>query len=222
MFLTRFPINTARRGARHLLTSQQRMHAAVLAGFPPGEVGARALWRVDAGERRTDLFIVSEDRPDLTHLVEQAGWPTLCDRTWHSADYGPFLDRLAAGQRWAFRLTANPVRSVPRGPDTRGQVKAHVTVAQQEEWLLSRAERLGFRIGVSEAGVPELGVKDRRTARFQRRQAEAGRDVTVVMATYDGLLEVSDADALRRTLSAGVGRAKAYGCGLMTLAHPTG
>lgn len=222
MFLTKFPINTARRGARHLLTSQQRMHAAVLAGFPPEDQGARPLWRVDAGEQRTDLYIVSEARPDLTHLVEQAGWPTRPDRTWQSADYAPFLDRLAAGQRWAFRLTANPVRSIPRGPGARGEVKAHVTAAQQEQWLIDRTDRLGFRIGIADSGVPEVVVKDRRTVRFTRRNAEAGRDVTIVMATYDGALEVTDVDALRAALCSGVGRAKAYGCGLMTLAHTSG
>jgi len=43
--------------------------------------------------------------------------------------------------------------------------------------------------------------------------------VTLVTVTYDGLLEVTDPDALRRTLTRGLGRAKAYGCGLLTLAR---
>jgi CRISPR system Cascade subunit CasE len=42
--------------------------------------------------------------------------------------------------------------------------------------------------------------------------------VTVTRVTYDGRLRVVDPDALRRTLTAGLGKAKAYGCGLMTLA----
>lgn len=220
MYLTRFSINTARRGARHLLASQQRMHAAVLWGFPPAADPGRVLWRVDTDGPHSDLYVVSHARPDLTNLVEQAGWPTQPDRTWQTADYAPFLGRLAAGQRWAFRLTANPVRSVPRGADLRGQVKAHVTAAQQEEWLLRKAERLGFRVGVGESGDSEMVVKGRRTAHFVRRTADAGREVTVVMATYDGVLEVTDPEALRVALCSGVGRAKAYGCGLLTLAHP--
>jgi CRISPR system Cascade subunit CasE len=39
----------------------------------------------------------------------------------------------------------------------------------------------------------------------------------VVTVTFDGRLEVTDPDALRRTLTQGI-RAKAYGCGLITLA----
>ncbi|MCA0437747.1 MAG: type I-E CRISPR-associated protein Cas6/Cse3/CasE [Austwickia sp.] len=217
MFLTRFQINTTRRGARFLLASQQRMHAAVLAGFPSGDDRGRTLWRVDQGSPRTDLFIVSPDRPDLTHLVEQAGWPTTA--TWDTADYQPLLDRLEQGQRWAFRLTANPVRSLPAGPGQRGQVKAHVSVAQQQDWLMRRAERCGFTIPDGPHGGPQVVVKERRTARFQRSHAERGREVTVVMATYDGVLEVTDPAALRAVLTGGVGRAKAYGCGLLTLAR---
>ena len=216
MYLTRFGVNPARRGARHLLASQQRLHAAVLSSFPPGADPGRVLWRVDESAHRVELFIASSARPDLTHLVEQAGWPTAA--TWETANYGPFLYRLDNGQRWAFRLTANPARSVPRGTGIRGAVKAHVTPAQQEEWLLSRAGRLGFEIPAGTLGVPDLVVKDRRTARF-RRGADRGREVTVAMATFEGHLVVTDPSALRAALVEGVGRAKAYGCGLLTLAR---
>src|SRR6266542_152290 len=101
MHLTRFRINTIRRGARKLLGSPQAMHAAVLSGF------AR---RVDQHlDRQVTLYILSPGQPDLTHLVEQAGWPTT--ETWLTRPYQPFLDTLQAGQQWAFRLTANPTRS---------------------------------------------------------------------------------------------------------------
>ncbi len=218
MYLTRFAVNTSRRGARRLLASPQRVHAAVLAGFPPDTDHGRVLWRLDEAEHRTDLFIVSRRRPDLTHLVEEAGWPT--SSTWETASYQPFLDRLAIGQRWAFRLTANPVRSVSRGEGLRGQVKAHVTPAQQQDWLLRRAADLGFSVPEGMFGVPSLVVKNRRTARFTRQHGETGRDVTIAMATFEGILDITDPDAMRGSLTQGVGRARAYGCGLLTLARP--
>lgn len=217
MYLTRFPINPARRGSRALLASPQAMHAAVLAGFPPdaaaGDGQGRVLWRVDRGEhRRTDLFVASPAEPDLTHLVEQAGWPTTS--AWQTRDYRPLLQRLALSQRWAFRLTANPVRSVrsKEGEDTKPV--AHVTAEQQRTWLLDRTPRLGFAVATSASGEPDVIVRDRRVLRFDRR----GSRVTVAQATFDGVLEVTDADVLRHTLVHGVGRAKGYGCGLLTLA----
>lgn len=217
MYLTRYVFNTARRGTRRLLASQQRVHAAVLAGFGPGAEPGRVLWRIDASRQRTELFIVSALPPDLTHLVEETGWPT--SATWETAAYQPFLDRLRGGQRWAFRLTANPVRRLsPPGHGARGQVKAHVTPAQQESWFLHRARDHGFSVPVGMLGTPEVVVAERRTARFSRRDDVGAREVTVVMATFEGVLEVTDADLLRRSLTGGIGRAKAYGCGLLTLA----
>ena len=110
MYLTRFRINTERVGARKLLSSPQTLHAAVMSSFaelPAQQDGPRVLWRIDRSARhRTHLCIVSPGRPDLTHLVEQAGWPTAPD--WDTREYGPLLDSLRPGQQWAFRLTANP------------------------------------------------------------------------------------------------------------------
>lgn len=224
MYLTRFRFNLARRGTRKLLGSPQALHAAVLAGFAKPEDHttdtARTLWRVDRGTHRPDvrLYIASPTPPDLTHLVEQAGWPTI--DTWLSRPYKPFLDRLEKGQVWAFRLTANPVhdgRKLPSSKDT--QRFGVVTVQQQVEWLHKRARRNGFTICLTTDGFPNLVVRDRQTRTFFRNRGE--RPVTLTMATYEGVLQVEDADLLRRVLTKGLGHGKAYGCGLMTLAAVT-
>lgn len=217
MFLTRFRINTARRGARKLLASPQAMHAAVLSSFasPAASNGARTLWRLDESGHDRLLYLVSPTEPDLTHLVEQAGWPTT--ETWQTRDYAGFLAKLRAGQRWAFRLTANPVRNgrLPHGKDT--QRVGHVTVEQQRQWLLARADAAGFKVVSAGADAEaDLTVHRRQTYTFRRD----GARVTLRVATYDGQLEVTDADALRTVLKAGLGHAKAYGCGLLTLARP--
>ncbi|WP_370964712.1 type I-E CRISPR-associated protein Cas6/Cse3/CasE [Amycolatopsis sp. cg9] len=140
MFLTKMQLNPRRRGAQKLLASPQAMHAAVLAGFPdarPAEDG-RVLWRVDTyATHRVLLFIVSPDKPDLQHLVEQAGWPTT--HAWQTAAYDGLLGSLRAGQQWQFRLTANPVRSGRRKGWESTKPLGHVTVAQQQQWLLDRA-----------------------------------------------------------------------------------
>jgi CRISPR system Cascade subunit CasE len=219
VFLTRFQINPARRGARKLLASPQAMHAAVLAAFAEPALhhdGHRRLWRVDQQSRQqATLYIASPTEPDLTHLVEQAGWPTT--QTWQTRPYGSLLASLEPGQQWAFRLTANPVHNGrhPKKPETAPtQRLGHVTARQQRDWLLARAERAGIRIPTGALGEPDLLIHRRTTISFPRN----GDTVTISVATFDGRLEVVDADALRRTLVGGLGPAKAYGCGLMTLA----
>lgn len=216
MYLSRFEINSARRGAYKLLSSPQAMHAAVLAGFPHGSTGAgagRVLWRVDQSDTQALLYIVSPGRPDLTHLVEQAGWPSTTG--WDTRDYDGVLESLSAGQSWAFRLRANPTKSV-RLPDKpqRSQRVGHVTVKQQEQWLLDRAERCGFAVSSAENDGLRLAIVGRRVASFDRQ----GRTVTLSTATYDGQLDVVDPAALRAALVNGIGPAKGYGCGLLTLA----
>jgi CRISPR system Cascade subunit CasE len=67
-----------------------------------------------------------------------------------------------------------------------------------------------------------LTVHNRQPTRFAKptedRTRSAGNDVRFTQATFDGRLRITDLDAFRRTLTQGLGKAKAYGCGLMTLA----
>lgn len=227
MYVTRFRINAGRVGTRKLLASPQTMHAAVMTSFAeapaPGDNGPRVLWRLDRNSNADiHLCIVSPMRPDLTHLVEQAGWPTT--GRWETFDYVPFLKRLAKGDTWSFRLTANPVHSIRRRTGEPTKVTAHLGPAHQQSWLLKQQERAGFKVAekpshkqhVPDRDTHDLLIHGRRQFRFAK-QGNGGQ-VTLVAVTFDGRLEITEPDAFRATLTQGLGRAKAYGCGLMTLA----
>ncbi|MEV5988872.1 type I-E CRISPR-associated protein Cas6/Cse3/CasE [Streptomyces sp. NPDC052051] len=255
MYLSRFRFNTARPGARRLLSSPQSLHAAVMSSFPdllPADTaapatadGPRVLWRLDRNKpAEVFLYLVSPDQPDLTHLVEQAGWPAASQPGkpgWQTRPYGPFLERLALGSVWAFRLTANPVHHIRRKDGEPTKRTAHITPVHQMKWLLdpARQERAGFRVvekpdaerllpdGTTHANHPrhgdryELTVRDQRHLSFSKSRGPSRSPVSLVTVTYDGRLEVTDPQRLRRTLVQGLGKAKAYGCGLMTLAPLT-
>ncbi|WP_175956835.1 type I-E CRISPR-associated protein Cas6/Cse3/CasE [Schaalia sp. Marseille-Q2122] len=240
MYLSRCEINPNRRGAKHLLGNPQAMHAAVLACFPRSlsAENGRVLWRVDHSENGVFLYVTSQLEPDFTVIQEQAGW--LDARTAVAKSYDRFLDSLQDGQFFHFRLSANPVWSVPKRvrnaphEEPRGKVKAHVTTTQQENWLIQRAPNLGFEICVNSEGldgditladeeVPRvLSVVGNRTWTFTKGREEERRRVTLQMVTFEGVLQVTDADRLRETLVNGIGRGKAYGCGLLTLVPFTG
>ena len=232
MHLSQIQLNPRRREAGVLLASPHRLHAAVLAAFPDPSprVTGRVLWRLDADEHRTLLRIVSPSVPDLTHIAEQAGWPTLAE-TWAVRPYGRVLDRVEKGQTYGFKLTANPVHSKRLPSGARGKVYGHITVAQQQQWLLDRQEQLGFRVATVDLGSDQIDVDaptdgsteeiplalqitDRRTLQFSRRETS----VTLRVATYEGVLQVTDRYAFVHALSFGIGRGKGYGCGLMTIA----
>ncbi len=217
MYLTRLSLNPRRRGARGLLASPHAMHAAVVSGFAPeqglvaDDSTGRVLWRVDVDGHDTRLFVVSPLEPDLTHVVEQAGWPTTS--SWLTRKYQPLLDQLSVGQLWAFRLRGNTVK---QARDV-GKRVGHVTAEQQVEWLMTRAGRHGFVVRELPDGTPEVVVSRRENSRFHR-----GDDVvTLATAQFDGVLEVVDVESMRLALIGGIGRAKGYGCGLLTLARPS-
>ncbi|PWG60236.1 type I-E CRISPR-associated protein Cas6/Cse3/CasE [Bifidobacterium catulorum] len=227
MFISRMPLNMARDGAVRLISSPYRTHAAIEKAFPPGSVReskeGRILWRVDSLTRNNSvwLYTVSPEAPDFTHIIEQAGWPMHME--WESKDYSPLLSRIAVGQCWQFRLRANPVRRVREDKGRRlkkadaniiGTIQGHVTAAQQRDWLVARAALHGFALLPDDCGAPSVTVGQRHREQFKRN----GQAVTLVTAVFEGRLMVTDADLFRHALCHGIGRAKGFGCGLLTIA----
>ncbi|MGW1224627.1 type I-E CRISPR-associated protein Cas6/Cse3/CasE [Streptomyces sp. NPDC002530] len=159
-YLSRIRINPLRAESRKLLASPRAMHGAVQAGIP-GEPGqSRTLWRLDPDNPyRPQLFVLTEDRPDWSHLVERAGWPDADGEHYAVRDYAPLLRQLTPGRSFAFRLTANPVQNTnrPDKPTTRQQARVdagyrrgfrlgHRTAEAQLTWFLTRASRWGFDV----------------------------------------------------------------------------
>lgn len=199
------------------LASLQRLHAAVESSFPAGlEKTRRNLWRIDRLGNALYLLVLSNRKPDFSHIVEQFGWPG-AEQKWETKSYTPLLERIETEQRWQFRLRANPVHSVKRAGDLqtqehikRGKVYAHVTARQQEHWLFQRAANCGFSLEEGSFRVVQQEVR-----KFQRH----GNRVTLGIATFEGVLEITDSTLFLSTLTCGIGRAKAYGCGLLTIAR---
>lgn len=225
MYLSRVPLGLTRLDAIAFVSSPYKVHAAVEQAFAPSAVRederGRILWRLDevpGNEREVWLYVVSPDKPDFTHICGQA--VSAVSPAWVTKEYDPVLDRVSEGQLWQFRLKANPVRKVlvDKGRKERagvvGTLQGHVTEAQQRAWLMDRAEAHGFRIAQTEEGFERLTVSHRRREQFKRQ----GNVVTLATAQYDGVLEVVDVETFRHTLGFGLGRARGFGCGLMTIA----
>lgn len=222
---SRILLNPNLRGGRKLIVDPQSMHAAVRASFPPDldESSGRVLWRLDSAEHEHVLYIVAPEMPELGHIIEQAGWAT---RPPQRADYTPLLDSLRVGQEWRFRVRANPTKSV-KGERARGVVRPLAGQSGQIEWLRGQALRHGFEIPLGEPGTEAsalVTISGRRDLGFDRRSRDNGqRDrVSIRAVRFDGILRVTDIDAMRNALVSGIGRGKAYGCGLLTLRKISG
>ncbi|MFD9483383.1 type I-E CRISPR-associated protein Cas6/Cse3/CasE [Streptomyces sp. NPDC059991] len=236
MHLTRAYLNPRRKGAIKLIANPRALHALISGCFPdqpapaPGDAPSRVLWRLDTDDpRRPTLWIVSPTRPDLTQLVEDAGWPAAETPQWQSKPYTPLLNRLTAGQRYAFRLTASPTyRLPPASHKERGRRVPHTTAHHQLAWLTERTHQHGFTIpparhsgDIGPAGETplQLQLHTRAKGTFHKPDHNGKpTHVTLTTVTYEGALDVTNPEALRTLLTTGLGQGRAYGCGLLTLA----
>ncbi len=158
--------------------------------------------------------------------------------------------RITDGQRLGFRLRANPTKrlslSRPQDPDRPGpdpllarhqQPRANgkeptgprvalLREPEQIDWLVRQGERHGFALlpvrgrttMANEDAAPPYAVQVASvTARGLRRQTDR---LTHLAVTFDGELTVTDPDRFRAALRDGIGPAKAYGFGLLSVRPP--
>ena len=73
MFLSRIELDTKRRSTMKALTSPNILHGAIEQSYSgPRE---RRLWRLDQLQHHLYLLLLSPNKPDLTNIVNQFGFP---------------------------------------------------------------------------------------------------------------------------------------------------
>lgn len=186
---------------------------------PPG-TPRRFLFRRRDADGLPRFYVVSEREPQ----APSPHWQV------RSKTYAPVL---AAGDRLAFELRANPVVNLR---DAAGRPARHDVVMHEKTRLL-RARGLSRWAEWSDAERPALAELVQRacTAWLQDRAARLGIEPDAATLRVDGYeqhrakggglrfstvdfsgrLRVADAGALTQALFNGVGHAKAFGCGLL-------
>jgi CRISPR system Cascade subunit CasE len=128
---------------------------------------------------------------------------------------------IVPGALFRFALVANPVfRARARSPGSDGKcidakwVGKRVPVTGDESslrnWLERRAVRAGFNL--KEVTLIHRGFV------YVNRTREAAGGKRLRSARYEGTLEITDPEKFRAALSCGIGPAKAFGFGLLSIA----
>ena len=128
------------------------------------------------------------------------------------------------------RIEINPHRL----ETARGKLVPCTKTDEQRQWLIARAAKCGFEIvrnPYARADGPAAGAPSRDGNRVfgadlnfgvtlceSKKFWRQGELVSIETAVFEGVLRVVDAASLARAMRNGIGRAKAYGCGLLTLA----
>lgn len=207
MYLSRIEIDFSNPRTKRDLTHFGAVHGWVEHCFPAEiaqGVRLRHLWRIDRTQEHDYLLLLSPDKPDL-QVLSRYGLPETAQVT----DYDDVLNAIQNGQVRHFRLTANAVK---RRSQT-GQAVAYTDQIDLQRWLLYRAVDHGFEITTNVHGDFDLW------AEIQRQPLRRGSHmVPLSLTTYEGQLRITDAELFKQTLTKGIGREKAFGCGLLTIA----
>jgi CRISPR system Cascade subunit CasE len=205
MYLSRIKLNTTLRKTMQALAAPNLFHGAVESSEPDGRT--RKLWRTDTLRGEQYLLVLSEKELDLSGAAEQFGYGE-----YETKPYDGLMERITPGSRWQFRLRANPTIQKSRTDGRRSKVLAHITTAHQEEWLRRQAERNGFSLADG-----EWLVTGSKWYIFRKNKTQK-QSVRMLGVTFEGVLTVTDAEKFRNALICGIGREKAFGMGLLTIA----
>lgn len=218
MFLTKLTVDHRSPAFRRDAADVHDMHRTVMSAYPelpPTSTYRSAhgvLWRLDAVARGGVVqYVQSHTAPDWNRLPEG-----LLLRPAEVRPLQPVLDAIVPGRRFAFRLMANPTRCVRVEDDAERRRRVPLRQpARQIAWLIAKGEQHGFVIPAGRQGAPDVAASSAPRLVGKRREP---RHIVIHPVRYDGHLVVVDPDAFTAAVTDGVGRAKSYGCGLLTLA----
>ncbi|MGQ0697815.1 MAG: type I-E CRISPR-associated protein Cas6/Cse3/CasE [Panacagrimonas sp.] len=218
-YLSRVRLDTAHADAHQ--------HLRQLASGPYSE--HQMLWAL-WGERPTaqrDFLFRQVEAAGPTYFV-QSDFPPLPHSGAWIAETKEFRPRIADGDSLAFDLRANPVvtRRGPNGKALRhdvirdallkhepGAEPAHRPSVEREaglNWLAAQGQRHGFEFDLDEV----------RTGAYRQERLRGGRkgeDIRYSTLDFTGRVSITDAAAFLAALRSGIGKAKAFGCGLLLI-----
>ena len=156
------------------------------------------LWRMEPADSPT-LLVQSSREPDFDRLPSRYA-------SCQTKPIDDHLDSLATDLAIAYRVVLNPVK-ISRRSDT--EVRTAIPSNERAAWWASLASKVGLRLH----DAPVLtGLHDRYLTR-------SGTRFPIYSVRVDGTAEIANPDLLRAAAADGVGRAKAWGCGLLTVAR---
>lgn len=225
MFLSKLDLNPRSREARRDLARPYELHRTLAHAFPtPLGQDYRAthgvLFRVESGA------VLGAPPTVLVQSITAPVWQALpADYLLQLAQCKPLAPTLAPGQVLGFRLLANPTKKVTAAGQRQGKRVALLDTSQTDEltpaqqWLRRKAELSGFEVLHSFAEAFSPG---NRRSMDKANSLPAKEQLPLYGVRFDGLLRVHLPELLTQAIQQGIGPAKAFGFGLLSLTQSKG
>ncbi|MER6561927.1 type I-E CRISPR-associated protein Cas6/Cse3/CasE [Streptomyces sp. NPDC001027] len=209
--LIRIRLNLAHPTVRRDLADYTALHRTVMR-LLPDDLGphprqtAGALFRLERDDHQPLLLVQTRIPPDLTGLPDHYG-------SAEARDFTPVLAALTPGRIVRYRITANPsTRSRRRPGPGEDPLPRHGSVLALDDpaalaWWHRRATQAGLHLHATTTQPHPF-----------RRRRSGGPGPVHRLLQFDGTARITDPAALTDALLNGIGRAKSYGAGLLSLA----
>lgn len=247
LYLSRLLLDSRSRQVRSELAQPYEMHRTLMHAFEKQLLDEEAssrekagvLFRTEVDESRHCIIVYVQSivEPDWSflatfrdYLLTGADKPNpVCK------DVAEAYQQLRAGQLLSFRLRANPTKRIARVAKGDSELKGkRVGLLREEDqiaWLIRKGQERetgkpgGFELPTQHNMPPGTEIREVPLVRVRQEGKQVGRKrsnrrshtTTHLSILFDGVLRITNADDFRETLARGVGSAKAYGFGLLSI-----
>ncbi|MFH9044532.1 type I-E CRISPR-associated protein Cas6/Cse3/CasE [Streptomyces sp. NPDC017966] len=205
--LARIRLNPHSRAVQRDLRNATDMHRTLMRLVPDGLGGsprqaAGLLYRLDVTDTFSTL-LVQATALDPTRLPDDYGHADVKDLT-------PVFNALQKGLAVRYRIVVNPVKTERLSLENKGRrgKRIALTGPDADQWWARRALEAGLHLTTA---LPTLVAAV--------HGGDSAAAVRHHLVRYDGTATVTDPDALAEAVLVGIGRAKSYGAGLLSLAR---
>lgn len=203
MYLTKLELDLSNIGMRAALRDCQKMHRLVTGLFSAARKDAEVLYRCRVRGAVADLYVYSGVPADHNRILQGM-------RLAGQKDVTSWLTAMETGSVYGFQLLTMPFKKTAE--EGRKNSRRCVLRTREERlgWLERKAGQGGFRVLYADENAPEKV--------FGQHSLDAGGKLALDAYCYTGRLQITDAEAFRRTIREGIGPNKAYGLGMLLLA----
>jgi len=161
----------------------------------------------------------------LSSLIKTCGLESLLSAKPDKGEYKKLLFS-SGGEQLNQRLTevlennpryAERLQQISNLPDKlEWAIKAHIDVAL-ENWFKKQGERLGFELIIGDDGLTKLQNSTYLWHGLPQKANKKGEKAGFSSVDFSGELQITDMAAFEEALFQGIGRSKAFGCGLLMI-----
>ncbi len=251
IFLSRLLLDPFSRRVQKDLMTPYEMHRTLCHAFPDLSDEAwrasRVLFRADEDNNRLTLLVQSHEKPDweafCEHLKRKDEHYLQNATEVASREWTPHFQN---GQSLRFRLQANPVFAPKENGAKNGVRRGLFREAERLDWLRRQSQTHGFELSLGEktlqAWVDSSEKRHPIFFRGERKEEKLKLDLPICeivdlndgrrfelpsqktqfsAARFDGVLRVSDPTKFALAVENGIGKARGFGFGLLSVAPPT-